>query len=119
RTVRSLPSLPVTTPPETHPGPIERSSTTGTKTAAASSQLRMAAAIWEENMRSYVMAALCAAGLTLAATSGAVAAPIAPVGNANANDARVTAHYYYHRHYHRHHHHHRHCWWRHGHRHCG
>jgi hypothetical protein len=71
-------------------------------------------------MRSYVLAALCAAGLALAATSGAVAAPIAPLGKAaDAVNSRTEAHYYYHRHRHRHYHHHRHCWWRHGHRHCG
>ena len=46
-------------------------------------------------MRSYVMAALCAAGLALAA-SGAVAAPIAPLGKAaDAVDSRSAAHYYY------------------------
>src|SRR5262249_62198769 len=80
---------------------------------------RISAAIWEENMRSIVLAAFCVAGLALAAISGAVAAPVTPLGKAaDAVDARTTAHYYD-RHYHRYHHHHRHCWWRHGHRHCG
>jgi hypothetical protein len=46
-------------------------------------------------MRSYVLAALCAAGLALAATSGAVAAPIAPLGKAaDAVNSRTEAHYY-------------------------
>jgi hypothetical protein len=66
-------------------------------------------------MRSFVVAALAAAGLALASTSGAFAAPIAPIGKAvTAVDARAPAHYYYYRYHHRH----RHCWWRHGHRVC-
>ena len=72
-------------------------------------------------MRLFLMAALAAAGLALAATSGVQAAPIAPIGKgAEANDSRALAHYYgYRRHYayYRHRHHHR-CWWHHGHRHC-
>jgi hypothetical protein len=66
-------------------------------------------------MRSFVIAALAAAGLGLAATSGAFSAPIAPLGQAtNVIDSREVVHYYgYHRHRH-----HRRCWWRHGHRHC-
>ena len=72
-------------------------------------------------MRLFLMAALAAAGLALAATSSVQAAPIAPIGKgAEAIDSRVLAHYYvYRRHYayYRHRHHHR-CWWHHGHRHC-
>jgi len=67
-------------------------------------------------MRSFVMAALAAAGLGLAAMSGAVAAAIAPLGKAaNVIDSREVVHYYG---YHRHRHHHRRCWWHHGRRHC-
>jgi len=63
-------------------------------------------------MRSFVVAALTAAGLALASTS-AFAAPIAPIGKAaTAVDARAPAYYYYY------HHRHRHCWWRHGYRVC-
>jgi hypothetical protein len=70
-------------------------------------------------MRSFIMAAVAAAGLTLATTSGVFAAPIAPIGKgADAIDSRAVAHYYgYGYRYHRHRHH-RHCWWHHGHRHC-
>ena len=72
-------------------------------------------------MRLFLMAALAAAGLALAATSGVQAAPIAPIGKgAEAIESRALAHYYgYRRHYayYRHRHHHR-CWWHHGHRHC-
>ena len=62
-------------------------------------------------MPKFLMAALAATGLALAAISGAVAAPVAPIGKAaDAIDARSTVHHYgcsYHRH-------HRHCWWRYG-----
>jgi hypothetical protein len=72
--------------------------------------------LWEEAfMRSFLIAALAAAGLTMAVTSGVYAAPIAPIGKAaQAIDSRVDITYY--RYYHRHHH--RRCWWHHGHRHC-
>ena len=72
--------------------------------------------LWEEAfMRSFLMAALAAVGLAMAATSGAYAVPIAPIGKgAEAIDSRVEVTYY--RYYHRHHH--RRCWWHHGHRHC-
>lgn len=67
-------------------------------------------------MRAFIMAALAAAGLVLAATSGVFAAPIAPVGKGlGAIDYRATAHYYGYGYHHRYH---RHCWWRHGYRHC-
>jgi hypothetical protein len=74
--------------------------------------------LWEEaSMRSFLMAALAALGLAMAATSGAYAAPIAPIGKgAEAIDSRTDVTYY--RYYHRHRHHHRRCWWHHGHRHC-
>lgn len=74
--------------------------------------------LWEEAfMRSFLMAALAAAGLAMAATSGVFAAPIAPIGKgAQAIDSRADVTYY--RYYHRHRHHHRRCWWHHGHRHC-
>ncbi|MGB8431177.1 MAG: hypothetical protein WCE72_15260 [Pseudolabrys sp.] len=66
-------------------------------------------------MQTFLMAALAATGLALAAISGAVAAPVAPIGKAaDAIDARSTVHHYgcsYHRH-------HRHCWWRYGRRIC-
>jgi hypothetical protein len=66
-------------------------------------------------MRSFVMAALAAAGLALAATSGVFAAPIAPIGKgADAIDSRAVVHYYGYYH----HRHHRRCWWHHGYRHC-
>jgi hypothetical protein len=68
-------------------------------------------------MRSFLMVALGAAGLALAATSGVYATPIAPIGKgAEAIDSRTDVTYY--RYYHRHRHHHRRCWWHHGHRHC-
>jgi hypothetical protein len=68
-------------------------------------------------------AGLCGSLLVLAPMSGALAAPVAPIGKAaTENDFRSTAYYYgYHHRYHRygyHHRHHRHCWWRYGHRHC-
>jgi chitodextrinase len=66
-------------------------------------------------MQKFLVAALTATSLVLAATSGAVAAPVAPIGKAaGAIDARSTVQYYgYHyRHYHRH------CWWRYGRRIC-
>ena len=71
-------------------------------------------------MRSFVVAALTAAGLALASTP-AFAVPIAPLGKAaNAVDARAPVYYYgyYHRPYGYYHHRHRHCWWRHGYRVC-
>jgi hypothetical protein len=59
-------------------------------------------------------AALCGGLLALAPTSGAFAAPVAPIGKAaTENDFRSTVYYGYY-----HHRHHRHCWWRHGYRHC-
>jgi hypothetical protein len=70
------------------------------------------------------VAAACSSLLALASMSGAIAAPLAPIGKAaTENDFRSTVHYYgyYHHRHHRygyHHRHHRHCWWRHGHRHC-
>jgi len=69
-------------------------------------------------MRSFIMAAVAVASLTLATTSGVFAAPIAPIGKgADAIDSRTAVYYYgYGYRYHRHHH--RHCWWHHGHRHC-
>ena len=72
-------------------------------------------------MRLFLMAALAAAGLALAATSGVQAAPIAPIGKGPKQSILALAHYYgYRRHYayYRHRHHHRRCWWHHGHRHC-
>jgi hypothetical protein len=46
-------------------------------------------------MQKFLMAALAATGLALAAISGAVAAPVAPIGKAaDAIDARSTVHYY-------------------------
>jgi hypothetical protein len=72
----------------------------------------------------FVAAALCGGLLALAPMSGAIAAPVAPIGKAaTGNDFRSPVHYgyYHHRHHHYryyHHRHHRHCWWRHGHRHC-
>jgi hypothetical protein len=57
--------------------------------------------LWEEAfMRSFLMAALAAAGLAMAATSGVYAAPIAPIGKgAQAIDSRADVTYY--RYYHR------------------
>jgi hypothetical protein len=67
-------------------------------------------------------AGLCGSLLALAPMSGALAAPVAPIGKAVKNDFRSTAYYYgYHHRYHRygyHHRYHRHCWWRYAHRHC-
>jgi hypothetical protein len=68
-------------------------------------------------------AGLCGSLLALAPMSGALAAPVAPIGKAaTEDDFRSMAYYYgYHHRYHRygyHHSHHRHCWWRYGHRHC-
>jgi len=65
-------------------------------------------------MRLLVAGVLTAIGLALAATSGAFAAPIAPLGTiAGATDPLSSVHYYGYYH-HRHHH----CWWRYGRRHC-
>jgi hypothetical protein len=52
--------------------------------------------LWEEAfMRSFLMAALAAAGLALAATSGVYAAPIAPIGKgAETIDSRADVTYY-------------------------
>ena len=63
----------------------------------------------------FAAAALCGGLLALAPTSGAFAAPVAPIDKAaKAINSRSTVHYYgYH---HRYHHH---CWWRHGRRFCG
>ena len=62
-------------------------------------------------MRSFLMAALTAAGLALAATSGVYAAPIAPIGKgAQAIDSRTVTTIAIVNH--------RRCWWHHGHRHC-
>ena len=67
-------------------------------------------------MHKILMAALAAAGLALAATSGAFAAPVAPIGKAaNEIDARSSVQYYRYGYYH---HRHRHCWWRYGRRIC-
>jgi hypothetical protein len=73
----------------------------------------------------FAVAALCGGLLALAPMSGAIAAPVAPIGKAaTENDFRSPVHYYgyyHHRHHHYryyHHRHHRHCWWRYGHRHC-
>ena len=66
-------------------------------------------------MQKFLMTALAAIGLALVAISGAVAAPVAPIGKAaDSIDARSTVHYYGYS-YHRHH---RHCWWRYGRRIC-
>jgi hypothetical protein len=72
-------------------------------------------------MRLFVMAALTAIGLGVAATSGAYAVPINATSIGKAGSAispLTTVHYtgYYHRH--RYWRHHRHCWWRHGRRVC-
>lgn len=62
----------------------------------------------------FVAAALCGSLLALAPMSGAIAAPVAPIGKAaTENDFRTPVYYGYY-----HHRHHRNCWWRHGHRHC-
>ncbi len=62
----------------------------------------------------FAVAALCG-GLALAPVSGAIAAPVAPIGKAaTGNDFRSPVHYYGYYH----HRHHRHCWWRYGRRHC-
>jgi hypothetical protein len=66
-------------------------------------------------MQKILMAALAATGLALAATTGALAAPVAPIGKAvNTIDARSSVYYYRYGYYH----HHRHCWWRYGRRIC-
>ncbi|HXZ47319.1 MAG TPA: hypothetical protein VEH02_11390 [Pseudolabrys sp.] len=65
-------------------------------------------------MRSFILAAVAAAGLALVSMSGASAVPIAPIGQAATTvDARTPVYYYGYRY-----HHHRHCWWRHGYRVC-
>jgi hypothetical protein len=72
----------------------------------------------------FVAAALCGGLLALAPMSGAIAAPVAPIGKAaTENNFRSPVYYgyYHHRHHHYryyHHRHHRNCWWRHGYRHC-
>jgi len=66
-------------------------------------------------MQKILMAALAVTALALAATTGALAAPVAPIGKAvNTNDARSPVYYYRYDYYH----HHRHCWWRYGRRIC-
>jgi hypothetical protein len=78
-----------------------------------------ASAVEEMSMRKITLtlsaAALCGGLLALAPVSGAIAAPVAPIGKAaTENDFRSPIHYYGYYH----HRHHRHCWWRYGHRHC-
>ena len=66
-------------------------------------------------MQKFLIMVLAATGLALATASGAVAAPVAPIGKAaDAIDARSTVHDYGYSD----HRHHRHCWWRNGRRIC-
>ena len=66
-------------------------------------------------MQKILMAALAATGLALTAMTGALAAPVAPIGKAvNSIDARSFVYYYRYGYYHHRHH----CWWRYGRRIC-